>query len=88
MVPLMSQSLERPLSVRERCGLRLHLLVCAWCARYLVQLRLIRRMLRLRIHDDATNETASPALSPAARRRIASLLSAAEDSPANEAQNS
>jgi len=46
MVPLMSESLERRLSIREGLGLRLHLFVCAWCARYLNQIKSLRFILR------------------------------------------
>jgi hypothetical protein len=46
MVRLMSESLERRLSIRERLGLRLHLFVCAWCARYLNQIKSLRFILR------------------------------------------
>jgi len=46
MVPLMSESMERPLSLHEWLQLRLHLLVCVWCARYLQQIKFLRRLLR------------------------------------------
>ena len=46
VVPLMSESLERQLAIREWLGLRLHLLVCAWCARYLKQIKFLRSLLR------------------------------------------
>jgi len=46
MVPLMSESMDRSLGLSEWLQLRLHLLVCAWCARYLKQIKLIRHLLR------------------------------------------
>jgi hypothetical protein len=46
MVPLMSESMDRRLGLREWLTLRLHLLVCAWCARYLKQIRFLRQLLR------------------------------------------
>jgi hypothetical protein len=46
MVSLMSESMDRPLSVRERLNLRLHLIVCAWCASYLKQIKFLRHLLR------------------------------------------
>ena len=46
IVPLMSESMERSLSVSEWLQLKLHLRVCAWCARYLDQIKLIRQLLR------------------------------------------
>ena len=49
MVTLMSESMERPLSVRERTVLRLHLWICAWCAWYLEQMHVLRTALRARV---------------------------------------
>lgn len=46
LVPLMSESLDRRLSLREWLGLHFHLIVCAWCARYLKQIKFLRNMLR------------------------------------------
>lgn len=70
MVALMSQSMERPLSPRERVLLKLHLWVCVWCVWYLEQLRLLRASLRAR---DAAPAAAAPhtsSLSHEARERI------------------
>lgn len=75
MVPLMSESLERRLSIREWLGLRLHLLVCAWCARYLRQIKFLRSMMRGRqavTHQIAT----SPTLAADTRERITKSLKA------------
>jgi hypothetical protein len=68
---LMSESLERQLLPREWLGLHLHLFVCAWCARYLRQLKYLRAMLRgpaAVVHD------ATPSLGHEARQRIATKL--------------
>ena len=40
---LMSQGMDRSLSLRERIGLRLHLLLCYGCRNARQQLRFIRR---------------------------------------------
>src|SRR5262245_528405 len=78
IVPLMSESLERRLSVREWLGLRLHLLVCAWCARYLRQIKFLRSLLR----GNRTRKTElTPALATDARERIANSLKACESNP-------
>ena len=45
MVPLMSESMERSLGLGEWLQLRLHLIVCAWCAHYLKQVKFIRQLL-------------------------------------------
>lgn len=72
MVPLMSESLERRLTIRERLGLHLHLLVCAWCRRYLEQIKFMRWILRAQ-NSQATTEM-TPALAHEARERIAKAL--------------
>lgn len=66
----MSESLERRLSMREWLGLRLHLLVCAWCARYLTQIKFLRWALRARRATD----NLVPTLASDARDRMARTL--------------
>jgi hypothetical protein len=51
MVSLMSESLDRPLSPREKLQLKLHLIVCTWCARYLTQIGFMRQLLREELSD-------------------------------------
>jgi len=72
MVPLMSESLERRLSIRERVGLRLHLLVCAWCARYLRQIKSLRFILCGQ--SSQLSAELAPSLADDARERIARAL--------------
>lgn len=74
VVSLMSESLERRLSIRERVILRLHLLVCAWCARYLEQIKFTRWLLRARTSRGADNF--GPSLALEARERITRALEA------------
>jgi len=72
LVPLMSESMDRRLSVFEYFELRLHLLVCTWCARYLKQIKLLRCVLNSApIMDDSPSESS---LSSEARQRIAKAL--------------
>ena len=63
----MSQSIERRLSLIERLKLKVHLLICAWCTRYLRQIKLIGRVLELRADEC---EVPSFELSNEARERI------------------
>ena len=74
MVTLMSESMDRPLGVIEYLELRLHLLVCAWCARYLKQIKLIRRLARQKMSAAPTDNTLRSALTAEARQRIAEVL--------------
>jgi hypothetical protein len=48
---LLSQTQERRLGLRERLGLRLHLLLCDGCANFGRQLELIRAAIR-RLRDE------------------------------------
>ena len=73
MVPVMSESLERRLGLVERIKLRLHLLVCAWCARYLKQIKLLRQAFSQR--EFSADNNASPLkLTDEARHRISESL--------------
>ena len=74
MVPLMSESMERRLGVFEYLELRLHLLVCVWCARYLKQINLLGCVLRLQPPPDKTVSEPAVSLPPEARERIAKAL--------------
>lgn len=68
---LVSASSERGLSLGERLRLRLHLRVCAACARYKTQLRLLRQALRRRAgRIDEQPGDGAPALPPDARARL------------------
>ena len=72
MVPVMSESLERRLGLVERTKLRLHLLVCAWCARYLKQIKVLRQVVR---QPGVTEADAEPfKLTHEARQRISDSL--------------
>jgi len=70
MVPVMSQSLERRLGLIEQIKLRLHLLVCTWCGRYLKQIRLLRLAARQTRFDDRGGNPLLDKLTDEARRRI------------------
>jgi hypothetical protein len=70
-VELISQSMERPLSLRERVLLKLHLSICMWCQRYLEHLQLMRDALRLQENENDEAEVApTTRLSDEARERI------------------
>ena len=70
---LLSASLERALPLRERLRLRLHLRVCAACARLKTQLLLLRRVLHGRA-ERLADQLAAATLTPAARARIERAL--------------
>src|SRR5262245_48523846 len=65
---LQSAALDRKLPILQRVGLRLHLLLCAWCRRYGKQLRFLRDAAHE--HPDEMVEVAPRELSDEARERI------------------
>jgi hypothetical protein len=72
---LLSESLERRLPFWQRVGLRFHLCICRFCARFAADLRRFHAGLRnysQRIDVDA--EPLGASLSPAARERILRAL--------------
>ncbi len=71
----LSNSMERPLSVRERIQVKLHLWVCAWCQWYLEHLRVMRDTARAHA-DEAPPVVRGATLSDEARERIRQKLSA------------
>ena len=44
---LVSESMDRTLPIFQRIGIRIHLLMCRYCARYEKQLRFLRRAIRV-----------------------------------------
>ena len=75
IAPLMSESLDRPLTLRERILLRLHLGVCIWCVWYLEQLQQMRNALRHQASTTSEDEsTAALSLSREARERMKHAL--------------
>lgn len=75
-VATISESLERPLTLRERITLKLHLWICVWCAWYLEHLHILREAVALRSAKVVEGEPKSgPTLSTEARERINRALS-------------
>ena len=77
MASVMSESLERPLTLRERVTLKLHLWVCVWCVWYLENLRTMRSALRAcaaREEEAADDVDSAVKLSEEARERIRRAL--------------
>ncbi|MEW6542243.1 MAG: zf-HC2 domain-containing protein [Nitrospirota bacterium] len=79
---LLSDSLDRPLTIGQRVALRIHLLICQWCDRYGRQLRFIREAFRGRpdrlVEPD---ETASEALSAEAKARLKRAVADGRNQP-------
>lgn len=69
---LVSQSLDRPLTWRERWAVRAHLLICVYCRRFKQQLLWIRS--QLSHWQQRMTEDQSLGLSSAAKERITQQL--------------
>lgn len=72
IAPLISESLERRLSIRERAVLWLHLFVCVWCEWYLKQLEGVRSACLARGQEEAPSSPVE--LADEARERIRRVL--------------
>jgi hypothetical protein len=70
---MVSQSMDRRLSVPERIGVRFHLLICKGCAQFRDHMTLLRRTCSQHAGSEES-ESALPGLSPAARDRIRQAL--------------
>jgi len=69
---LQSEAFDRPLRLRQRIGLRIHLLLCKWCRRYGKQIGFLRSV----AHRYEEHEPCLPpqSLRPEARERIKQCL--------------
>ena len=74
---LSSQSLDRALSIRERLSLRLHLLICDVCSRFVKQMNLLR--LAIRRMTQQTEQDENLVLPPEAKKRIADKIDSQHD---------
>lgn len=75
-VALISESMERPLTLRERVLVKIHLWACSWCQWYMEHLQLLRYTLRAQPSEPAeVNYSDAPGLSNEARERLKRALS-------------
>ncbi len=72
---LISRSMDTSLPVGKRIGVRIHLLICRFCARYEKQLLLIRETVRRVVaEEELPGAPSAEALSEDARGRIRQAL--------------
>jgi hypothetical protein len=69
---LQSEALDRPLPLRQRIGLRIHLVLCRWCKRYGKQIRFLRSAAHC--HDEHGHGLPPQSLRPEARERMKERL--------------
>jgi len=66
---LVSESLDRKLSLSQRLGMRMHLMMCRFCSRYQAQLLFLRKTARL-YSESSEDSNLSIRLSSEAGKRI------------------
>lgn len=71
---IISQSLDRPLTMRERFALKLHLLICKYCKRFSQQIHSIRVAVKQIINSIENDNTIE--IPVAAKNRIVALVEA------------
>lgn len=76
IAPLVSEARERPLTVREKITLKLHLFTCEACRRYVAQIERMSEAVKPAAENEKFVET-SVKLSDEARARIKAALKAA-----------
>jgi hypothetical protein len=69
---LQSEALDRKLSLVQRFGLAVHLMICKWCRRYGKQVRFLRDAAHE--HAESLSEAVPQKLSVEARERIKKRL--------------
>jgi len=72
---LVSDSLDRDLSFRQRMGVRLHLMMCGMCRAYEQQVLLLRKIVHQYGKQMAEGENSDEHLSEEAKARIKHKLS-------------
>ena len=78
---LISQSLDRSLTLRERFALRLHLFVCKYCKQFSQHLQTIRVALKQMTSSIESNNSIE--MPSAAKKRIAGLVEKNHAQPQN-----
>ncbi|HEX5539542.1 MAG TPA: zf-HC2 domain-containing protein [Methylophilaceae bacterium] len=73
---LVSQSFDRPISVRERLALGFHLMICKFCRRFARQLLQISRAIHSLTRHMEQDESLQ--LSPQAKQRIVESLESSQ----------
>ena len=73
VVPIISASLDRPLTMRERFVMKMHLIACRPCVRYLDQTSFLARVMKV-LDGEEKSSLFLASLSEETRARIKELL--------------
>jgi len=69
---LQSEALDHPLTLRQRLGLRIHIVLCKWCSRYGKQIAFVHKAVKS--HQDEATKAVPQRLSDEAKVRIRKQL--------------
>ena len=76
---IISQSLDRPLTMRERFAMKLHLIICKYCKRFSQQVQTLHVAIKTMVSSiESNNSIEMPSL---AKKRIADLVEAHRAQP-------
>ena len=76
---IISQSLDRPLTMREHFALKLHLLICKYCKRFSQQVQTLHVAIKTMVSSiESNNSIKMPSM---AKKRIADLVAAYRAQP-------
>lgn len=78
LVPLVSDACERSLTMREKITLKLHLITCEACRRYVAQIEKMSEIVKPNIEKITASKPADK-LSDDARNRIKAAIQAARN---------
>lgn len=78
---LVSESLDRKLSLRQRMAMRMHLLMCSMCRTYSRQMLVLRKVIRRAVNADYSREEHLP---EDARTRIRQTLQQQQEADSNK----
>ena len=76
---IISQSLDRPLTMREHFALKLHLLICKYCKRFSQQVQTLHVAIKTMVSSIESNNSIKMPL--VAKKRIADLVEAHRAQP-------
>jgi Putative zinc-finger len=76
---LISQSLDRPLTLRERFSLKLHLLMCKYCQRFSQHLQTLRVAVNAVVDNIENNDSIK--MPSSAKNRITELVESHRQQP-------
>ncbi len=76
---LISQSLDRSLTLRERFALQLHLIICKYCKRFSQQLQTLRAAITTMVDSIENNDTIK--MPSAAKKSIADQIATNHPQP-------